>query len=46
MVVYEYVGFGFDVSDGSTIMGHYFVWEVGIRSTIQTLDDFPDICAI
>ena len=41
-----YIGFGFDVSDGSAIVGHCFVWIVGIRSTVQTLDDFPHIWAI
>ena len=41
-----HIGFGFDVSDGSTIVGHCFVWIAGIRSTVQTLDDFPHIWAI
>ena len=44
-MVYEYFGFGFDVSDGSTVVGHCFIWRVGIRSTVQTLDNFPHIWA-
>ena len=32
-VIYEYIGLGFDVGDGSTFVGHHFVWRVGIRRT-------------
>ena len=46
IVVYKDVGFGFDISDGSTVVQHCFVWRVGIRSTVQTLDDFPHIWAV
>ena len=38
--------FRFDVNDGSTIVGHGFVWRVGIWSTVQTLDDFPHVWAV
>ena len=33
-MVYEDVGFGFDISDGSTLVGDCFVRSVGIRSTV------------
>ena len=46
IVVYEYVGFGFDVGSAITIVGHCFVWWVATRSTVQTLDDFSYICAV
>ena len=45
VVIYEYVGFGFDVGDGLTFLGHCFVWRVSIRSTVQTSDDFPHVWA-
>ena len=34
LMLYEDVGFGFDISDGSTLVGHCFVRRVGIRSTV------------
>ena len=46
IVIYEYIDFGFDVGDGSTVMGHCFVWRVGIGGTDQTLDDFSHFCTI
>ena len=45
-MVSQNVGFGFDVGDGTTIMGHSFVWWVGIWSTFQTLDEFPHVWTI
>ena len=45
VVICEYVHFGFDVSDGLTVVGHWGVWRVGIRGTVQNLDDFPHIWA-
>ena len=46
IVVYKNVGFGFDVGNDSSVLERCFVWRVGIRRTIQTLDDFPHIWAI
>ena len=42
-MVYEDVSFGFNISDGSTVVGHFFVRRVSIRSTIKTLSDFPHV---
>ena len=44
-MIYEYVGFGFDVGDGLTFVEHRFVWRDSIRSTVQTSDDFPHVWA-
>ena len=43
VMVYEDVSFGFNISDGSTVVGHCFVRRVSIRSTIKTLSDFPHV---
>ena len=46
VVIYEYVDFGFDVGDGSNFAGYCFVWRVGIRSTVQTLNDIPHVWTV
>ena len=40
-MVYEVVGFGSDIIDGSTLVGLCFVGTISIRSTVQTLNDSP-----
>ena len=52
LLVYEDVSFfsyedvRFDISDGSTVAGHCIIRRVGIRSIIQTLNEFPNVWAI
>ena len=46
IAINEYVSFEIDVCEGSTVVGHCFVTRVGIKSTVQTLDEFPHIWAI
>ena len=46
VVTYEHVDFGFDVGDGSNFTGYCFVSRVGIRSTVQTLNDIPHIWTV
>ena len=43
VVVNEDVGFRFNISDGSAVVGHTFIRRVGIRSTIETLNNFPHV---
>ena len=45
-MIYEGVSFGFNISDGSTIVGHSFVKGVSIMSTIKTLNNFPHVWTI
>ena len=45
-MVNEDVSFRFNISDGSTVVGHSFVRRVSIRSTIETLDNFPHVRTI
>ena len=45
-MVNEDVSLGFNISDGSTVVGHSFVRRVSIRSTIETLDNFPHVRTI
>ena len=42
-MVNEDVSFRFNISDGSTVVGYSFVRTVSIRSTVETLDDFPHV---
>ena len=43
VVVNEDVSFRFNISDGWTVVGHSFVRRVSIRSTVETLDNFPHV---
>ena len=45
-MVYEEVGFGFDISDGSTLVGLCFFGIISIRSTVQTLNDSPYVWTV
>ena len=42
----EYVSFRFDISDGSTVVGHGLVRRVSIRSTVKTLNNFPHVWTV
>ena len=39
-MVNEDVSFRFNISDGSTVVGHSFVRRVSVRSTVKTLNNF------
>ena len=43
VVVNEDVSFRFNISDGSNVVGHSFVRRVSIRSTVETLNNFPHV---
>ena len=45
-MVYEEVGFGFNISDGSTLVGLCFFGIISIRSTVQTLNDSPSVWTV
>ena len=42
-MVNEDVSFRFNISYGSTVVGHSFVRRVSIRSTVETLNNFPHV---
>ena len=42
-MVNEDVSFRFNISDGSTVVGHSFIRRVSVRSTLETLDNFPHV---
>ena len=46
VVVSEGVSFGFNISDGSTVVGHSFTRRVCIWCTVKTLDNFPHVRTI
>ena len=42
-MVNEDVSLGFGISDRSTVVRHSFVRRVSVRSTVETLDNFPHV---
>ena len=45
-MVNEAFSFGFNISDGLTIVRHSFVRRVSIRSTVKTLNNFPHVWTV
>ena len=45
VVVNEDVSFRFNISDDSTVVGHSIIRRVSIRSTVETLNNFPHVRA-
>ena len=45
-MVNEDISFGFNISDGSTLVGHSFIRRVSIRSTVKTMNNFPHVWTV
>ena len=45
-MVNEDISFGFNISDGSTLVGHSFIRRVSIRSAVKTLNNFPHVWTV